>query len=62
MREHYNSERKCAGKPATVIQSYARKSVQNNCVISLSFGIFSFSFFRNKRERKVQIKPKLLVQ
>ena len=41
--------------PATTIQSHARKSVENNRVISLSFGIFSFSLTRNKRERKVQI-------
>ena len=41
--------------PATAIQTIARKSVENDCVISLSFGIFSFSLNRNKRERKVQI-------
>ena len=39
---------------ATAIQTIARKSVENNRVISLSFGIFSFSLNRNKRERKVQ--------
>ena len=59
MREHNNSERKSAGSAATAIQSHARKSVENNCVVSLSFGIFSFSLFLQQKRKKSTTKLSL---
>ncbi len=57
MRQHNDSERKVQALPATAIQPHARKGVENNCVFSLSFGLFSFSFYsqqkRKKRTRKM---------
>ena len=44
MRQHNNSEREPAGFACNLHSENARKSVENNCGISLSFGPFRGKF------------------
>ena len=52
MRQHNNSEREPAGYACNSHSDNARKSVENNCVFSLSFGPFISLYIAIKEKEK----------
>ena len=52
MRQHNNSEREPAGFACNSHSDNARKSVENNCVISLSFRPFLSLYIAIKEKEK----------